>query len=43
LRLVLGLTLLPTKVWVVSILASLIPVFFIQVYKIIFGKNTYKK
>jgi P-type Ca2+ transporter type 2C len=43
LRLVLGLTLLPTKVWVVSILASLIPVFFIQLYKIIFGKNTHKK
>lgn len=38
-RLVLGLDLLPTKTWIVSILASLIPLFLIQFYKIIFGKH----
>lgn len=37
-RLVLGLDFLPTKIWIVSILASLIPLFLIQLYKIIFGK-----
>ncbi|GAB2616557.1 cation-transporting P-type ATPase [Emticicia sediminis] len=37
-RLVLGLDLLPTKIWIVSILASLIPLFLIQLYKIIFSK-----
>jgi Ca2+-transporting ATPase len=37
-RLILGLDLLPTKIWIVSILASLIPLFLIQLYKIVFGK-----
>jgi P-type Ca2+ transporter type 2C len=32
-RLVLGLDLLPTNIWIVSILASLIPLFVIQIYK----------
>jgi Ca2+-transporting ATPase len=38
-RLVLGLDFLPTKVWIVSILASLIPLFTIQLYKIFFGRR----
>jgi Ca2+-transporting ATPase len=45
-RLVLGLDLIPTKVWIVSILASLIPLITIQLYKVIFGKslsNTFSK
>ena len=37
-RFVLGLALVPTKIWIVSILASLIPLFTVQLYKIIFGK-----
>lgn len=32
-RLVLGLDLLPTNIWIVSVLASLIPLFVIQIYK----------
>jgi P-type Ca2+ transporter type 2C len=38
-RLVLGLDFLPTKIWIVSILASLIPLFTIQLYKIFFGRR----
>jgi Ca2+-transporting ATPase len=38
-RLVLGLDYLPTKIWIVSILASFIPLFLIQLYKIIFRKS----
>lgn len=38
-RLVLGLDFLPTKIWIVSILASFIPLFLIQLYKIIFRKS----
>ncbi|WP_435353085.1 cation-translocating P-type ATPase [Emticicia sp. SJ17W-69] len=38
-RLVLSLVELPTKVWFVSILASLIPLVVVQLYKIIFSKN----
>lgn len=41
-RLVLDLDILPTKIWIVSILASLIPLFLIQLYKIILGRNTHK-
>jgi Ca2+-transporting ATPase len=41
-RLVLGLDFLPIKIWIISILASLIPLFVIQLYKIIFGKYTPK-
>lgn len=42
LRLVLGLAVLPTKVWVVSLLASLIPLVVVQLYKAIWGKRVYK-
>jgi Ca2+-transporting ATPase len=38
-RVVLGLDFLPIKIWIVSILASFIPLFLIQLYKIIFGKS----
>ena len=38
-RLVLGLVELPTKIWLVSILASLIPLIMVQLYKVIFGKR----
>jgi P-type Ca2+ transporter type 2C len=38
-RLVLGLDFLPTKIWIVSIVASFIPLFLIQLYKIIFRKS----
>jgi len=38
-RLVLGLDFLPTKIWIVSILASLIPLFTIHLYKIFFGRR----
>ncbi|MCF8325341.1 MAG: cation-translocating P-type ATPase [Leadbetterella sp.] len=38
-RLVLGLDFIPIKIWIVSILASFIPLFLIQLYKIIFGKS----
>lgn len=41
-RLVLDLDILPTKIWMVAILASLIPLFVIQLYKIILGKDTHK-
>ena len=41
-RLVLGLDFLPTKIWIISILASFIPLFLIQLYKIIF-KKSYRK
>lgn len=41
-RLVLGLDFLPTKIWIVSILASFIPLFLIQLYKIIF-RNSFRK
>jgi len=34
-RLVLGLTILPAKAWLVSILAALIPVVIVQLYKVI--------
>lgn len=43
-RLVLGLVELPTKVWLVSILASLIPLVMVQLYKVIFGeRKSFKK
>lgn len=41
-RLVLGLDFLSTKIWIVSILASLIPLVLIQLYKIIFGNRLRK-
>ena len=37
-RLVLGLIELPVNLWIVCILASLIPLFFIQIYKRIFER-----
>jgi P-type Ca2+ transporter type 2C len=39
-RLVLGLNMISTDMWMVSIIASLIPLVLVQVYKIIFTKNT---
>lgn len=41
---VLGLVELPTQVWLVSIVASLIPLVVVQLYKIIFGRrNSFEK
>jgi Ca2+-transporting ATPase len=42
-RLVLGLEVLSAKLWVVSILASLIPLVLIQIYKIIENKGVNQK
>ncbi len=39
LRLVLGLTVLPGKAWLVAVLAALLPLLSVQLYKIIWGKN----
>lgn len=38
-RLVLGLAVLPDKAWLVSVVAALIPLLLVQVYKIIWGGN----
>lgn len=38
-RLVLGLAILPAKAWLASILAALLPLVVVQVYKIIAGRN----
>jgi Ca2+-transporting ATPase len=38
-RLVLGLEVLPEKVWIISLIASLIPLVLIQLYKIIWDKK----
>ncbi|MFN3489226.1 MAG: cation-translocating P-type ATPase, partial [Emticicia sp.] len=39
-RLVLGLDLLPTKIWIIAILASLIPLVAVQLYKMFFRRRT---
>ncbi len=39
LRRVLGLTMLSSNMWIVTIVASLIPLLLVQLYKIIFGKK----
>jgi Ca2+-transporting ATPase len=36
-RLVLGLEVLPDRVWIVSLIASLIPLVLVQVYKVVSG------
>ena len=42
-RLVLGLSLLPINVWTVSLVASLIPLILIQIYKVLSQKNEKEK
>lgn len=41
-RLVLGLTILPSEVWIVSIVSALIPLVLIQLYKFIWGRKKSK-
>lgn len=43
LRLVLGLTILPDKAWLVAVLAALLPLVLVQLYKAIWGNKTNKK
>ena len=43
LRLVLKLAILPEKVWLVSIMAALLPLVLVQFYKVIWGKRTKEK
>ena len=38
-RRVLGLNILDVNVWMISITASLIPLFLVQLYKIFFGRR----
>jgi P-type Ca2+ transporter type 2C len=38
-RMVLGLNLLSSDMWMVAIIASLIPLVLVQLYKIVFGKR----
>ncbi|MEX1014080.1 MAG: cation transporting ATPase C-terminal domain-containing protein, partial [Candidatus Paceibacterota bacterium] len=40
-RLVLGLAILPSEVWVVSIVSALIPLVLIQLYKFIRGRKNH--
>ena len=38
-RLVLGLAVLPARAWIIAILAALLPLLLVQLYKIIWGRN----
>jgi len=43
LRLILGLTIVPYKAWLASILAAFTPLFLVQLYKIIFQQRAKRK